>query len=134
MRLLALVPCANARSLRNPCVSQMAMPQPVKGADGRTYLPFFSNKYCFSNYFPSDFKVDGVMYSSVEQYYQHQKALVFKDASTAAYIMLSSRPKEATYLGRRVNGFDNIAWEDMCMEVSALEESVDVGKLFMTLR
>ena len=95
----------------------VAFPQPVVGVDGRKYLPFFSSKCCFSNFFPQKFTQDGVEYSSSEQYFQHQKALTFGDHQTAAWIMLTDKPKEARYLGRRVHGFDPVVWEQKSMDV-----------------
>lgn len=101
----------------------MAMPHPTTGVDGRTYLPFYSSKYAFSNFFPSKFTVKGMEYSTVEQYFQHQKALAFKDTRTAAWIMMTHKPKEAKYLGRRVSGFNPTVWEDQCMDVGSPQSS-----------
>ena len=37
----------------------------------------------FSNWYLSDFVVDGIKYSSMEQYMMHKKALLFKDTEIA---------------------------------------------------
>ena len=41
----------------------------------------------FSNWYLSDFVVDGIKYSSMEQYMMHKKALLFKDTEIASQIL-----------------------------------------------
>ena len=57
----------------------------------------------FSNWYLSDFVVDGIKYSSMEQYMMHKKALLFKDTEIASQILCTSNPGEIKNLGRCVS-------------------------------
>lgn len=48
----------------------------------------------FSNWYPSEFKVNNVTYNCGEQYMMHQKAILFNDEETARKILRSTRPRE----------------------------------------
>lgn len=63
-----------------------------------------------SNWFFSDFVVDGVLYSSMEQYMMHRKALTFGDGETAVKIMATHDFAKIKSLGRQVRDFDNRIW------------------------
>ena len=63
-----------------------------------------------SNWYLSDFEVDGVRYSSLEQYMMHMKALMFDDAETASKIMTTDDPAEIKALGRAVTPFESTIW------------------------
>ena len=63
-----------------------------------------------SNWYRSDFEVDGVRYSSLEQYMMHMKALLFGDLETAGKIMAADDPSEIKALGRAVTPFDSTVW------------------------
>ena len=63
-----------------------------------------------SNWFLSDFTVDGIRFTSMEQYMMYQKAVLFNDFETAAKILLRNKPSEHKSLGRLVKGFDEDIW------------------------
>ena len=63
-----------------------------------------------SNWYFSNFTVDGVDYSSMEQFMMHQKALLFNDTDTADKIMAISDFGKIKALGRQVHGFDDSIW------------------------
>jgi len=63
-----------------------------------------------SNWYISNFEIDGVCYSSLEQYMMHMKALLFGDTDTAARILETDDPGEIKALGRQVALFDSIVW------------------------
>ena len=63
-----------------------------------------------SNWYMSDFEVDGVRYSSLEQYMMHMKAILFGDVKTAEKIMATKDPSEIKALGRSVAPFDSTIW------------------------
>lgn len=65
---------------------------------------------CLSNWFPSRFTVDGVAYSSLEQFMMHRKALCFGDNAVAAQIMGTDDPAAIKKLGRLVSNYDNNHW------------------------
>ena len=63
-----------------------------------------------SNWFYSDFVKDGVMYTSMEQYMMHRKALTFGDTEIAEKIMSASDFGEIKALGRQVQNYDDRVW------------------------
>ena len=76
----------------------------------RDVLPFASGR--LSNWFQCTF-VDGeVAYSSSEQYFIHQKAILFGDNNAAAAIMQTSDCKQIKQIGRLVKGFDEKKWAE----------------------
>lgn len=62
-------------------------------------------------------RLDGVDYSTVEQYYQHQKALYFNDDVTATSIMMTQNPFVIKQLGKTVKGFDDRKWMKVKEEI-----------------
>jgi len=71
----------------------------------------------FSQWEPSVFIIDGVTYSSAEQYMMHQKALLFGDKEIAAEVMLVTNPADHKALGRRVKGYDDAIWKRHCLAI-----------------
>ena len=65
---------------------------------------------CFSNWYPVTFEVDGITYSSSEQYMMHQKALLFHDEKTAAKILEETDQLTIKRLGREVTPFNGDIW------------------------
>ena len=63
-----------------------------------------------SNWYPSVFTVDGIRFSSMEQYMMYQKAAVFKDFEIAEMILASDDVSEIKALGRKVHGYDDTIW------------------------
>jgi hypothetical protein len=78
---------------------------------------FYGNNNPLSNFFCCSFMVEGVEYSSVEQFYQHKKALFFKDSSAAEQIMSSQIPSVQKALGRKINSFNEEKWSAVAPEV-----------------
>lgn len=66
-----------------------------------------------SNWYMSNFTVDGITYSSMEQYMMHKKAVLFKDENIAKKILSITDVSEIKNLGRQVSGFDNVIWNGM---------------------
>lgn len=71
----------------------------------------------FSNWARSNFTLDGITFNTNEQYMMYKKAMLFNDTATAQLILKSSNPKECKALGRKVKGFDNVWWNDNCIEI-----------------
>ncbi len=63
-----------------------------------------------SNWYLSKFTVSGTIYSSMEQYMMHQKALCFHDDDVARQILETDDVSEIKQLGRMVSGYDDITW------------------------
>ncbi len=63
-----------------------------------------------SNWYMSDFTIDGRVFSSMEQYMMYQKAICFRDTATAERIMKATNVAEIKQLGRAVIGYNEHAW------------------------
>ena len=66
-----------------------------------------------SNWYLSDFTVDGIRYTSMEQYMMHRKALVFGDNASAHEILSTSDVGKIKALGRGVKNYDDRIWSGM---------------------
>lgn len=68
-------------------------------------------KYGFlSNWYLSDFQIDGIIFSSMEQYMMYKKATLFYDMKTAEEILKTTNVSEIKALGRKVMNYDDIIW------------------------
>ncbi len=65
----------------------------------------------FSNWYPSQFTVEGVSYKHVEQFIMAQKAKHFGDDLIYRAIMRTDDPSDCKKLGKRVTGFDSLRWD-----------------------
>ena len=63
-----------------------------------------------SNWYPSPFALDGVAFSSMEQYMMYRKAVCFGDDKVAAQILVTEDVAEIKTLGRLVSGYDESLW------------------------
>ena len=63
-----------------------------------------------SNWFLSEFTVDGITFSSMEQYMMYEKAVLFKDQTTAEKILQADDVAKIKALGRTVQNFDDKVW------------------------
>jgi ribA/ribD-fused uncharacterized protein len=79
------------------------------------YLYFWQGP--FSNWYRSNFELDGIRFNTNEQYMMYKKAMLFNDTVTANAVLKSNNPKECKALGRKVSGFDNVWWQDNCIEI-----------------
>ena len=66
-----------------------------------------------SNWYMSDFIIDGISYSSMEQYMMYMKAVTFNDTESAKQIMAISDVEKIKALGRGVNGYNETIWNGM---------------------
>lgn len=71
----------------------------------------------FSQWHPADFTVNGIQYTSAEQYMMHQKALLFGDQKIADKIMNTNSASVQKRLGRTVADFDQTKWEAECKQI-----------------
>lgn len=71
--------------------------------------PYEENGY-LSNWYPSPFTLDGVAFSSMEQYMMYRKAVCFGDDKVAAQILVTEDVAEIKTLGRLVSGYDESLW------------------------
>lgn len=77
--------------------------------NGVDYMFFWGG--IFSNWYVSDFTVDGITYNCGEQYMMHMKALTFNDFETADKIMEEYVPSEQKKLGREVKNYKESVWD-----------------------
>lgn len=63
-----------------------------------------------SNWYMCDFMVDGISFTSMEQYMMYQKAVVFGDKEIAEAILLTSDVSEIKKLGRQVSDYNDTVW------------------------
>ena len=71
---------------------------------------FFTKESPFSNFHPCDLSIDGIDYSSVEQYLCHQKALLFDSAQVAAEMLYIEDPKLLKQRAKNLAKFDRETW------------------------
>lgn len=69
-----------------------------------------------SNWYLSKFKVDGIEFSSMEQYMMYAKAVLFHDQPTADRIMQTDDVAKIKALGRTVQPYDDKIWAEVRME------------------
>lgn len=63
-----------------------------------------------SNWYKSEFTVNGVKFVNSEQWMMYQKAKIFGDDETAQKILASTSPKEVKDLGRKVKNYNDTIW------------------------
>ena len=76
------------------------------------HAPDEENGY-LSNWFLSDFTLDGITFSSMEQYMMYQKAICFRDMEIASKILETKDVAVIKDLGRQVSGYDENTWNGM---------------------
>lgn len=63
-----------------------------------------------SNWYKSEFTVNGVKFVNSEQWMMYQKAKIFGDDETAQKILTSTSPSEIKGLGRKVRNYNDTIW------------------------
>ncbi len=63
-----------------------------------------------SNWYLSDFEIEGIRFTSMEQYMMYQKAVTFYDADSANKILSDSNVGKIKALGRQVRNYDDVVW------------------------
>lgn len=63
-----------------------------------------------SNWYKVSFNVDGIEFSSMEQFMMYQKAIYFNDFASAKQILETDDVAEIKSLGRGVTGFEESFW------------------------
>ena len=74
---------------------------------------FFGELNPLSNFHPANFTVNGIHYTSSEQFIQHMKALAFNDYTTAKKIINATNALECKELSRDILNFEKTAWEEI---------------------
>ena len=63
-----------------------------------------------SNWYLSEFKVDSIQFSSMEQYMMYKKAIVFNDTKIAKEILETTDVSKIKALGRQVSKYNDTYW------------------------
>lgn len=71
-----------------------------------------SKYHYLSNYYPSQFKYNNIIYESAEQCYQHCKAVQYQADETSRNILGAQSPSEAKRLGSKFDKFDKKDWDN----------------------
>ena len=88
---------------------ELATYQAAEKRDDRA-LVFHGEWLPYSNFHPSPFLVDGILFKSAEHYIQYQKSLFFGDSITANQILKSQTPIEAKRLSYNIADFNVQRW------------------------
>lgn len=103
-----------------------ALQAAVKAKQKLDYLFFWGHqktstgqisKSCLSQWWMSDFIVEGITYCCAEQYMMAEKARLFGDESVRKEILQCTDAKEMKALGRKVQNFDAALWEAHCQRI-----------------
>lgn len=73
------------------------------------HKPEEENGY-LSNWYLSDFEINGVKFSSMEQYMMYSKAIAFHDEEAGEKILSSTSAARIKALGRQVRNYDDHYW------------------------
>ena len=63
-----------------------------------------------SNWYTSEFEIDGIKFSSMEQYMMYKKAICFSDNNIAEKILQTTDVAEIKALGRKVINYNDCIW------------------------
>jgi hypothetical protein len=63
-----------------------------------------------SNWYLSDFKAEGILFSSMEQYMMYKKAMTFGNADIAKEILETKDVAKIKALGRQVHNYNETVW------------------------
>ena len=76
------------------------------------HLPSEPNGY-LSNWYLSSFELDGIRFSSAEQYIMYQKCMLFGDKESAGMILATDDPAEQQAIGKDASGYIDKVWDGM---------------------
>lgn len=78
---------------------------------------FYGNSSPFSQWYPCEFEVDGVVFNCTEQYMMYGKAVLFGDEEMAEAILKTAKPGEQKKLGRKVRNFNPEVWKQNARKI-----------------
>lgn len=74
------------------------------------HLPTEPNGF-LSNWYPAAFELDGLRFSSAEQYIMYRKCALMDDGESAARVLASGDPKEQQKIGKKAGPYNALLWE-----------------------
>ncbi len=72
---------------------------------------------CLSQWWPIRFAAEGQQFGSAEHFMMWRKAVLFGDTARAAAILKARSPAKAKALGREVEHFDQVTWDEHRWEI-----------------
>ena len=84
--------------------------QQLSSEKSQNVIGFFGELNCLSNFYRSQFELDGIKYHSAEQFIQRQKAILFKKENIVQQIEKCSTALECKQLSRNIVNFDQELW------------------------
>lgn len=71
-----------------------------------------------SNWYPSTFELDGLTFSSVEQYIMYKKCMQFGDREAANAVMATHSPAKQQAIARKAKGYNDVVWKGLRQPVA----------------
>nr|XP_022314271.1 repetin-like [Crassostrea virginica] len=93
--------------------------------ESHKYEYFWRNHSVYSQWYLSDFEVDGIKFNCTEKYMMYHKAVLMEDHEIADYILTLDDPREMKQQGRYVRNFDQKLWDENCQ---AIVETGNIAK------
>lgn len=78
---------------------------------------FYGREHPLSQWYLSDFELDGIRFNSAEQWMMYAKAELFNDHEKATQILAVTDPSVQRKLGRQVHYFKEAIWEAQCRDI-----------------
>ncbi len=72
---------------------------------------------CFSQWWPSPFTVNDVVYQTAEHWMMAQKSLLFEDQASYEKVVAAASPKDAKALGRGVQNYEDALWTEKRFDI-----------------
>ena len=72
----------------------------------------------FSQWYKSNFELEGITFNTAEQYMMYKKAMLFNDTEIAKQILNTGDPKTQKALGRKVKNFSMSKWNEHCLQIA----------------
>ena len=66
-----------------------------------------------SNWYPSNFEIDGMKFCNVEQYIMYRKCTVFGDFKAAEAVMATSDPETQKAIAGKAQGYNETIWNGL---------------------
>ncbi len=78
---------------------------------------FWNANSPFSQFYPTKFQIDNKEFNCAEQFMMYSKAITFNDYDIADKILEEQRPEKQKKLGRLVDNFDPIKWNNIAEHI-----------------
>jgi ribA/ribD-fused uncharacterized protein len=90
----------------------------IRDGQSFTYMPFYGHtaepgritNAVYSQFYPVEFRIDGLHYRWAEQWMMAAKARLFGDQDALAAILAANEPRTCKKIGRSVRNYDDGRW------------------------